>query len=233
MQHHQSTIAPSQKSEWSAIIETALLLLGIISTLSIIYISVQFDSHTSEASLIEISQSVILATAILICTFKQKNDATLNSFFSAITYLFLIVLVRELDQILEIFLPHGAWKVPAALLLLLLISFVAKNHSKIFKQLLTVSRQNGFTIAVIGCYIVFIFSRLAGLKDFWIMFMGDHYERDVKTLIEEGLELLGYTLMLIGVFSIRNPQSSAITQQNDDNELIQQQASLYDTIENH
>ena len=49
-----------------------------------------------------------------------------------------------------------------------------------------------------GFITTFVFSRLFGRSIFWQAVMEEQYFRSVKNAAEEGTELLGYGLMLIG-----------------------------------
>lgn len=74
-----------------------------------------------------------------------------------------------------------------------------ENYREVYSQISRFSQTQSFSVLVIGFFMVFVFSRLAGVKEFWMTLMDSSYNRDIKNLVEEGLELLGYSFMLIGV----------------------------------
>lgn len=197
------TIEHSSHNRQNRFLNMLLPLFAIIFTLSIIYVSVQLDPSTSESSLVEITQSLLIIFCAVICLQRYKKDKALNHCFLVMSYLFLVIFSREMDQVLEVFLPHGAWKVPAGLFFLIAATLTIKSHQKIREQLLAISNQNSFLILVIGCYILFILSRVAGIKEFWMGLMGDNYDGSIKTLIEESIELLGYSFISLGIFALK------------------------------
>jgi len=49
----------------------------------------------------------------------------------------------------------------------------------------------------LGLALLLAYSRLLGMGHLWRGVLGDGYERIVKNAIEEGAELLGYTVILV------------------------------------
>ena len=51
-----------------------------------------------------------------------------------------------------------------------------------------------------GLLVLVVFSRLFGYGPFWKAIMDDPSYRTVKTIVEEGVELMGYFLILVSSF---------------------------------
>ena len=55
---------------------------------------------------------------------------------------------------------------------------------------------------VAGMLTTYIFSRLYGRQVFWQTVMQENYMRDVKSMAEEVIELLGYAMILIALVEL-------------------------------
>jgi len=54
-----------------------------------------------------------------------------------------------------------------------------------------------------GFLVTFVFSRFFGKKVFWSAVTGGDYNRWIKNAAEEGMEMIGYTFLLIGGIEMR------------------------------
>ncbi|MDP5252711.1 MULTISPECIES: hypothetical protein [unclassified Vibrio] len=172
------------------------LLATLLITLVIGVYSVKWDHTTSESSLIELCQAGFMLFASAICFVQRKKSAHLPLIFTILSAFFAVIFIREMDYHIELYFPHGAWKYPALLIMALTGVFAWKNRQALVKEINVWINLPQFHTWLLGFLIVFVFSRLAGMNDFWQSFLADNYMRDIKNLVEEGLELLGYALML-------------------------------------
>jgi len=168
-------------------------------TLLIGYISLTLDRHTSENSLLEWSQQLLVFISCLLCFRVATSASPLRDVGLLLSAFFLVVFIRELDYQLERVLPHGSWKYPVWLVVSVSALFYYKNRNQVSGQLRLLTESCGFTSLLTGFLLVFLFSRLLGYTGLWQFIMQDTYQRDVKNLAEEGLELLGYSHMFIGI----------------------------------
>ena len=60
------------------------------------------------------------------------------------------------------------------------------------------SITKSFTCVAVGLLITILFSRLFGTGQLWQAVMGEDYRSLYKSIIQEGLELLGYVLICFG-----------------------------------
>ncbi|MGO2355561.1 MAG: hypothetical protein ACTH58_12605 [Marinomonas foliarum] len=90
------------------------------------------------------------------------------------------------------------------------------RFSSIYASLKEYSQQPSFGTFLAGFVTIMAFSRLMGRGSFWQAVMGDSYMRLVKNIVEEGIETLGYTLILISaielVLACRRRQTLAKTE---------------------
>ncbi|MFA0645756.1 hypothetical protein AB4620_09105 [Vibrio cyclitrophicus] len=185
------------------IFDKFIILHSFVLTLVVAYISIHFDSHTKESSVLEISQVVILLGTALISYFKARESHAFSSILKIHSLIMLLLVSRELDQVFELFFFHGFWKVPASVILAIIFYKLLSNQKSIIAGANRFFTTDSFLIWVIGFFMFFIFSRIAGYKGFWMDFLGDGYNRDIKTLVEEGLEFFGYSFLLSGIILIR------------------------------
>lgn len=110
--------------------------------------------------------------------------------------------VRELDYFLETYIYDGTWKVLALLVLAVTAIQVYRFRENLRSALIEFINQPSFGIMVSGFLVVFAFSRIFGRGVFWQAVMADNYMRRVKDAAEEGIELLGYTLIFLSALEL-------------------------------
>lgn len=106
--------------------------------------------------------------------------------------------VRELDYLFEQLVFDGAYKLINWSILAFCGYLVWKHRWHFTEELAGFSRTAPFYFIFVGCLIVVVYAQLMGQQDLWKAIMGDSYSRIVKRSVEEILETLGYTLILVG-----------------------------------
>jgi len=183
-------------------------------------LSIQFDfavGEVKEDSLIEITQEVLLLiSSLLLIGFssKAKNfkifNLTLSGFLG-------VHFVREFDFWLNTQLFDKAWQVISLVIVIVVLVMVIRNCKKLILEIASISKTYGFAFFFSGLVILHVFSRLYGRKLIWIDLLRDTHDkyvisengekivelrdfmRPVKDASEESIELLAYSIMLIGV----------------------------------
>ena len=146
-------------------------------------------------------QSVILIACSVLLFLKARVSVFYRHLYVCMAFFFLALLVRENDQPLELFLPHGSWKYIVVFPVAALAMYFAKHRRLVLEQLVVYSRTLSFGVMLSG-FMVLVFSRLFGRKRFWQELMGDEYFRMVKNVAEEGVEVLALGLILIAVVEL-------------------------------
>jgi len=185
------------------VFDTFIILHSFVLTLVVAYISIHFDSHTKESSVLEISQVAILLGTALISYVKAQERHEFSSILKIHALLMLLLVSRELDQIFELFLFHGFWKVPAGAIVATIVYQMFSHRKSVIVAVKRFTATDSFLVWIIGVFMFLIFSRIAGYKGFWMDFLGDGYNRDIKTLVEEGLEFFGYSFLLSSMILLR------------------------------
>ncbi|MEM1413237.1 MAG: hypothetical protein AAGH19_12850 [Pseudomonadota bacterium] len=156
------------------------------------------DQRFSEFGFIEFTQSAILAFTVAVLVIADWRSKVAEPLLRCMALAFAILLIRENDQVLELWLPHGIWKWPAGLVFVAMLAVFWRNRQAVFEQLDVLAKTPAMGVLFTG-FATLVFSRLFGRTDFWMAVMEDRYWRPVKNAAEEGLELFALGLLAAGV----------------------------------
>jgi len=156
------------------------------------------SSHYSELSSTEYMQSGLLALTALLFWWGSRISVEWRNLCVALAYVGAVAAVREQDSFLDRFVFDGAWQLLAALLMAGLIVHVWRSWQRLQHEVVTFEDSRGAGLLVGGFLAVFVFSRIVGMQTFWRQILGEGYVRVAKNFVEEGLELFGYSLLVIG-----------------------------------
>lgn len=149
------------------------------------------DSFFGEITFTEIGQEIILFALFvfyLIIGFKWREIQAISNIVSLF---FLISFIREFNFLIE------GWIYPALVVLAILGWLVVRDFKKIRKATVIFFSVPASSWFFSGFLITYIFSRLFGRSKFWKLLYDEENYRLAKAATEEGLELLGNSLMLI------------------------------------
>jgi len=110
-------------------------------------------------------------------------------------------LIRESDYLLDMVFD-GLWQVLATVMIAATLAAAWRFRDGFSEAVRRWTAQPAFGQVLSGFVTVFVFSRLYGEDSKWTRVMGDFYQRSVKNFAEEGVELLGYTLILLAAGEI-------------------------------
>lgn len=172
----------------------SLIVIMCLVTGTIFVDVIYLKQQLNEISLTEISQQLLLLfTAIRYFSCGYKKGANNKAYILAGSF-FLVLLIREMDHFLD-FIFHGFWKFPAITIALFAISSFIKNKQQSFPQLAEMLRSRFMPLLITAILMLLVFSRIAGMGDFWRVVMQDEYIRLVKNIVEEGSELFCYYMI--------------------------------------
>jgi len=156
-----------------------------------------FYSETGPVEVLETVFALITALVFLMVGRVDKNKGPCVIVLS--TFLFCAV-IRESDYFLDTLICRHAWKMMVAIALSLLAVYTWRNLRSVGGCLMSFVSQPSFGILLSGLLVLVVFSRLFGYGPFWKAIMDDSSYRTVKTIVEEGVELMGYFLILVSSF---------------------------------
>ena len=149
------------------------------------------ESYFSENTFTEITQEIILFVLFvfyLVLGFKRREIQPVANFVSLF---FLMSFIREFNFLVE------QWIYPVLVVLAIFIWLFIRDFKKIKAASIRFFSIPASSWILSGFIITYIFSRLLGRSKFWKLMYHDESYRLAKAATEEGIELLGDTLMLI------------------------------------
>lgn len=155
----------------------------------------------SEFGYTELSQSGVLALTVLLLVVAALRSPESAPLLWCLALGFAVLLVRENDQVFELFLPHGIWKYPAGVLALIAALVFFRNRRAVIDELVELAGTTAFGVLFAG-FTTLVFSRLFGQGKFWEAVMEERYWRPVKNAAEEGLELFALALLAAGIVEL-------------------------------
>lgn len=188
------------KSEEIKAIQKGILQLFIQCIFATVaYLVVRTDIVTlhnglSEHSLTEYYQQLLLLIVILSFSYIATTNSEVRSFSILIIGFFTCMLIRECDGLFdEVY--HGFWLIPALFTVAISFYFALKDKKKLLTTSSRFFDSRYFYTLSCALVIILVFSRLVGMKYLWEVLLEGNYIRTVKNLAEEGVELLGYSLL--------------------------------------
>lgn len=175
------------------------------------------DALILEDSSIEIAQEALLAISIILLGYFGKKYSAFKFFNLALAGVLMVHFIRELDFWLNYNLFDKSWQVFGGFFALLTLYLIFKNFKRFLAELVELSKTYSFAIFLIGFIMLHVFSRLFGSKKIWNWLLEPMHNSyistvngeksislidfvyPVKTGAQEGIELLAYTIMFIGV----------------------------------
>lgn len=169
----------------------SLLMFGIAQAIYFDAAHPMEEGYFGEISLTEIFQEIllfILFVFYLILGFKWRRIQPISNIVSLF---FLISFIRELNFLIDF------WIYPVLVVLTLIAWLVFRDFSKIKQATAIFFDQPSSAWFFSGFLVTYIFSRLFGRSSFWRLLYNENNYRLAKAATEEGIELLGVTIMFI------------------------------------
>ena len=173
------------------VIVYSLLVYGMAEGIFFDAVHPMEDGYFGEITFTEITQEVILFILFLfylILGFKYKPVQPVTNIISLF---FLVSFIREFNFLIT----H--WIYPVLLVFLVIGWLVIRDFKKLRQATITFFSQPASAWFFAGFLVTYIFSRLFGRSKFWLLLYDESTYRIAKAATEEGLELLGNTIMLI------------------------------------
>ncbi len=218
MDSFEQSVKPSGRSTfWFSIRLTVytLLLLGLLALLPTLLEQYGYDAVVLEFGFIENVQLALLALSVLIGFFQfyQYPAARLISLLFVI--LFGMAFAREMDSFFERVLPVVSWKGPFSVLIVTFIGYSYTRMRQFKRQLIWLMNQRSLMLFWFGLVTVTVVAQLLGHGDLLELIFQDHYIREHKRFTEESIEMVGYILLLYGIFEYSFDLSKSVNESID------------------
>ncbi len=149
-------------------------------------------SYFGEITFVEITQEIFLFLLFLAYIFIGIKWKSIRPVSNLASLFFLLSFIREFN-----FLKLN-WVYPALAVLAILIWFALRDFKKIKEATIEFFSAPPSSWLLAGFFTTYVFSRLMGRSKFWLQIYSEDNYRLAKAATEEGIELLGNMLMLIG-----------------------------------
>jgi len=154
-----------------------------------------FNTEILEVSFTEITQEVML----LLCAWlfwSAPAPGARGGFEALAAGFFAALLMRELDGLFDP-ISHSAWLWPCLGIAGSAVVFALQqaHRKRTANDLVAFIRTPTFAALSTGMAVL-IFSRVFGMGVFWHHILGEGYARLAKTAVEEGVELMAYSIWL-------------------------------------
>lgn len=177
-----------------------LLMLAALVLLSVFIVMIDYgllQPGKSEYSVTEITQEIFILISAILFGLSASHDKHSRGFFVLVMGLFATMLIRESDAFFDN-IYHGFWVYPALAVSLATVFYARTCRGTVKHPMLKHMESREFVYINLGLIIILVFSRTFGSGTLWRDVMGADYSSVYKTVIQEGIELLGYTLVLYG-----------------------------------
>lgn len=169
----------------------SLLIFGISEAIFFDAAYPMEDGYFGEITLTEIGQEIILFCLFVFYLWIGFKWRDIQAVSNLVSLFFLMSFFREFNFLTD------KWIYPVLLVLAIIAWLVIRDFKKIRTATLVFFKTPASAWFLSGFLVTYIFSRLFGRSSFWRLLYHDESYRLAKAATEEGLELLGDTLMLI------------------------------------
>ncbi len=173
--------------------------LMILVTIIVSLDTMVLNQPVSEYSVTEITQTILILFCALAFAAGAWRQPSSRGFLVLVAGFFGTMFIRECDAYLDK-IQHGFWVTPATLLIALSITYAWRYKHTVLTAMAEFAESKHFAYFSFGLVILFFFSRAFGSDYIWTSVMGDNYQYAVKETAQEGIELLGYTLVAYGTW---------------------------------
>ena len=179
-----------------------LLVAGVCQLISIEGYSQLTESIYGEASLTENMQIAFSGICCLLFLVAARMSQKLRPAAVMLAALTGMMLIRESDAFLDKNVFDGAWQTLVVAVLFATAIYLIRQPHPIKPSLEAFIRLSSAGMLMSGFLVTIVISRLFGRRSFWEAVMGEGYMRVVKNIVEEGTELVGYSLILIAAVEL-------------------------------
>lgn len=149
-----------------------------------------------EISATEIIQEILLFIMGFLYILAGRRDKHLTAASNLISVFFFIAFIREFNNFIDF------WFYLVLPLLILFFRLIYRDRRKIVSSIHYFLELPSTSWFVSGFLVTFIFSRFFGRSGLWMAILESNFNRAAKSAAEEGIELLGYTLLFISTIEL-------------------------------
>ena len=152
------------------------------------------EGYFGELTFTEIGQEVTLILLFVFYILIGRKWKEIQPVSNLVGLFFLMAFIREFNFLID------KWIYPVLLVLAFGVWLFARDFKKIKQSCIEFFKVPASQWFLAGLIVTLVFSRLMGRSKFWRILYEEENYRLAKAATEEGIELLGDTLMLISAF---------------------------------
>jgi len=181
--------------------EVLILCLLVLISPAAIGIDLFFLENTlQDSSVTESMQEGLLLASALVFWFHASRNPEERGFLVLVAGFLTCMLIREFDFLFDRIGP-GFWQWPAVMTAALSIGYASRTgRGTIVEPMARFMESRTYVHLAIGLVIVIVFSRVFGSGNLLWENIIVEYQHLYKSVIQEGLELLGYVFVAWGSF---------------------------------
>jgi hypothetical protein len=169
----------------------ALLITGMAEAIRFDAAFPMEEGYFGEISLTEIFQEIILFILFIFYIILGYRYKKIQPVANMLSVLYLISFIREFNFLMS------WWIYPVIIAVAVAVWLIFRDFKKIKEASVAFFKHPASSWFMAGFLITYIFSRLFGRSSFWRLLYNEDNYRLAKAAAEEGIELLGDSLMLI------------------------------------
>ncbi|KZM38650.1 hypothetical protein OA92_22940 [Marinomonas sp. SBI22] len=196
-------------------------IVGVAQVISLEGFELGPNAQYSEDSLTETLQDAFAGFSAILFFISAYLSVKFRYAGILLGALMSMMFVREADAFLDEYAFDGAWQIIVTAIILTVLLSLKGKFGQAYASLKEYATTASFGFMSAGIVIIIAFSRLMGRGSLWQAVMDDAYMRVVKNMVEEGTELLGYTIvvlaaveLLVYVYQRRDQSVRAIIKSN-------------------
>lgn len=187
---------------WAEVLTLTIVSI-LVPLLVLLDATILFD-HMSEGTLTEWAQAVLIIWTAALFFSGARTIPKAKGYLICAATLCCCMFLRENDVYFDV-IWHGFWAVPVGIVLCLGVAFAIRHRQTVREPFLRHAATREGAYLMVGFIVVLIFSRVYGSGDLWRPIMGPNYTWQIKAALQEGIELMGYSLLTFGaVLSFRS-----------------------------
>ncbi|MDV5139911.1 hypothetical protein [Chimaeribacter arupi] len=171
------------------------VVIALFSSLLFVDV-IWLHNFVKEISMTEIAQEGLLAGTVLVFFLLARRYPAWRYGFVLLGGFLTTMLIRELDAVFDL-IKHGCWVYVAVAVTLACLIAAATHLRSTLAGLACFVRARSYGMMLCGLLCILLFSRLIGMHVIWSHVLLDGYDRTAKNVVEEGVELFGYTLCFL------------------------------------
>lgn len=188
----------SGRAKTHAILGFAAVFGAFLGVAGIIYADILLLGNLlDETSLTEIFQAAMILASAVLFGFGAMRVPASRGYLIVMATLFLSMFIRENDRVLDT-IWHGFWIVPVLGVFIAGAVLARRAPGTTIAGWLAHVRHGSFWIVMIGLIQLIVFSRLFGSGGLWENVPGLTEVNLTKTIVQEGIELVSYAILLFG-----------------------------------